>query len=1019
MRAVFLGVILLLVPISSANFLPPLESVEIRWSESIVTSLGEEWDEVLWDEIKSEGAYPLRVLNAHELLVWHDSAFNPGQGFTVTQTDSAVWKYEDSFLASAPDFIKIMFEPRLPSFAYHQISQDLSLIGITALQSATVEYSVMPHKVIVPASINLDFNSLLAIPGILWVEPLLTAQSRNLVASAYLSDGNGDTQPHWQFGLNGEGVVLGVADSGIDDDHSCFRNNTDMIGEIGNEHRKILVSNISLDDGDNPGESDYRHGTHVAGSLVCHDVYSFVNDEQPLNGSTISYKAKLVFQDIVSDEGWIPPDNVTDLLLENSLNGGIIHSNSWGDDTSEYTDRSGDFDFWAVEVPWSLSFIAPGNTGGQLLEPSNGRNVVAIGASTKSVNPELWPSSSVGPTQIGTHGIFAVAPGVSINSAKADGFDNSMNNALRVSSGTSMATPIAASFAGIVQQMVEQGWIMSANEATTDVNLSKITPSWSDLPHETIALGNGFTPSGQLLRSLLAIATKELPDDNLSDIRNNQSGWGVLSLDELVDFEQLEQSLGEVNLTPTTNIWIHDSFRPSFDVQNWLMGRVNGSSSTDIAENPWNGAGADGPFLQSGESWTKRLVPNQAEDLEIVMSYAAKPEPFMIDDLQLIVKLSNGKVVFGEAYGADGYSLVYNATEFVSPTTEQVNETSIGVRIPAAILAGVEWLDVEVFANYIAPGNSVGTVGVDGDRVGFALAAKGVIRDTNNWEDSDGDGLPNALDLCPNESAKRFDDDRDGCPDDSDGDGVVDQYDRCLESNAVGYDNDLDGCIDDSDNDGVGDNIDICETDVVDDAYPVDNLGCRPVDSPITITERDLIGLEDGVWLRSLEVYWEISDEDYDPYLTGARIMINQTGNYTFFPVVSCTAQEVITIEGVHKCVWHIPDDLPIFDISGYALHIQYFAQSLNSSPEANSHMIYFDSPIYFTSFASGELPSNTNDLALDSSNATRAIGWGLITIFSVALILQRLWHLMNENLDSNENDENQGLDPFLVLENE
>ena len=62
----------------------------------------------------------------------------------------------------------------------------------------------------------------------------------------------------------------------------------------------------------------------------------------------------------------------------------------------------------ALENPWSLSFIAS-NTGGQLLEPANGRNVVAIGASTKSSSPEIWQSSSVGPTELGTYGIFALA----------------------------------------------------------------------------------------------------------------------------------------------------------------------------------------------------------------------------------------------------------------------------------------------------------------------------------------------------------------------------------------------------------------------------------------------------------------------------------------------------------------------------------------------------------------------------------------------------------------------------------
>ena len=113
----------------------------------------------------------------------------------------------------------------------------------------------------------------------------------------------------------------------------------------------------------------------------------------------------------MSEEGWSPPENVTELLFENSVNGGIIHSNSWGDDTTAYTDRTADFDLWAIEMPWSLSFIAPGNTGGQLLEPANGRNVVAIGATDKGVSPEMWQSSSVGPTEFGTYGIFAVAPG--------------------------------------------------------------------------------------------------------------------------------------------------------------------------------------------------------------------------------------------------------------------------------------------------------------------------------------------------------------------------------------------------------------------------------------------------------------------------------------------------------------------------------------------------------------------------------------------------------------------------------
>ena len=89
-----------------------------------------------------------------------------------------------------------------------------------------------------PPSLDL----LLKVPGVLWVEPVLTTYARNLAASAYMSDGDIATQDHWEFGLNGSGVVLGVADSGLDIDHSCFRNNSESVGDVGANHRKVLVN---------------------------------------------------------------------------------------------------------------------------------------------------------------------------------------------------------------------------------------------------------------------------------------------------------------------------------------------------------------------------------------------------------------------------------------------------------------------------------------------------------------------------------------------------------------------------------------------------------------------------------------------------------------------------------------------------------------------------------------------------------------------------------------------------------
>ena len=670
-------------------------------------------------------------------------------------------------------------------------------------------------------------------------------------------------------------------------------------------------------------------------------------------------------------------------------------------------------------MPWSLSFIAPGNTGGQLLEPANGRNVVAIGATEKGVSPEMWQSSSVGPTEFGTYGIFAVAPGVSINSAKADGFDDSMNNALRVSSGTSMATPLAASFTGVIQQMVEQGWLLGANEEVNTYNLSDLAPSWSNVDEGVVALGSGFRPSGSLLRSLLALATQDLLHDGEPFVRNNQSGWGVLSLNELIDFTRLANSAENDSIAVTPNIWIHDSYRPSFDINEWLLDRIDSGGLEGLVENPWNGVGSQGPFLQTGETWTKRLVPNQQEDFEVVLSFPAKPEPFLVDDLRLTIRLSNGNVATGELYNESGYSGIFSSEDFTNLTAAKSNETSIGVKIPVTELGNIEWIDLEVTANYVAPGNSQGTVGVDGDSVGFAIAAKGVIRDSINWEDSDGDGLPNAVDMCPNQSSLPYDANGDGCPDDSDSDGIVDEFDLCPETNASGFDNNLDGCIDDSDGDGVGDNFDLCMTTVLDDAYPVDGLGCRPVDSKIQIIETEIEGLDNNIWKQNLRVSWEIKDDDFDPYLTGARIMINQTGNTSFFPIVTCTAHEIITENGIHACIWSIPEDLPIFDVTNFALHVQYFAQSLNSSPEANNDIVYLDSQSYF--YAENQLQFNDNRINSDAGSAstTRAFGWGIITIFSVAIILQRLWRVLKENENNEGKDDFSSKAPFIGYENE
>lgn len=78
--------------------------------------------------------------------------------------------------------------------------------------------------------------------------------------------------------------------------------------------------------------------------------------------------------------------------------------------------------------------------------------------------------------------------------------------------------------------------------------------------------------------------------------------------------------------------------------------------------------------------------------------------------------------------------------------------------------------------------------------------------------DSDGDGVPDSLDQCPDTPAEAiWTVDENGCPRDSDGDGVADYLDQCpgTPAEAIGK-VDVRGCPTDIDGDGVYDYEDLC-----------------------------------------------------------------------------------------------------------------------------------------------------------------------------------------------------------------
>ncbi len=103
-----------------------------------------------------------------------------------------------------------------------------------------------------------------------------------------------------------------------------------------------------------------------------------------------------------------------------------------------------------------------------------------------------------------------------------------------------------------------------------------------------------------------------------------------------------------------------------------------------------------------------------------------------------------------------------------------------------------------------------------------------VVNKKGSGIDSDGDGVADSKDKCP-ETASGALVDKKGCPIDSDGDSVPDGLDHCPGTNRAAYGAvDINGCPIDSDFDGFADYIDNCPNNKK--GAHVDESGC-PVDS--------------------------------------------------------------------------------------------------------------------------------------------------------------------------------------------
>jgi outer membrane protein OmpA-like peptidoglycan-associated protein len=116
--------------------------------------------------------------------------------------------------------------------------------------------------------------------------------------------------------------------------------------------------------------------------------------------------------------------------------------------------------------------------------------------------------------------------------------------------------------------------------------------------------------------------------------------------------------------------------------------------------------------------------------------------------------------------------------------------------------------------------------------------------------DTDGDGIPDTSDLCPNDPEDKDGfQDEDGCPDlDNDQDGIPDAVDKCPNDpeDKDGFE-DEDGCPDlDNDQDGIPDASDLCPN----EPGPPEEKGCPKKHTLVSVTQ-DRIELHQAVFFAT------------------------------------------------------------------------------------------------------------------------------------------------------------------------
>ena len=369
-------------------------------------------------------------------------------------------------------------------------------------------------------------------PAVLWVE---LAPHHKLVDEAAAKIVGGDdglvatptiTQ---QQGFGGQGVIVCVADTGLDTGDTNFIH-PDFYGRVTGFQFYGSVTD---------GSDGYGHGTHAAGIVAGNAATGETDpDTGAFYGLGVAAQAKLLIQRIFDgDANEVSPFPADATLTRDAVRGGaVIGSNSWGSDVQgEYDTDAAQFDELVRDAdpttpgdqPYILEFSA-GNAGSasQTMDsPASGKNVIATGA-----------SQNVTATLAATYGLYADGPDTMADFSSRGPCEDGRIKPDVVAPGSwiaSAASSAAPNLGSIAWSVIDDYYVFMGGTSMSGPQASGAAAVFVQYYK---SLHTNAIPSPALVKAALINSAGELDQSNggPGPIPNFDEGWGRITLTNLI-----------------------------------------------------------------------------------------------------------------------------------------------------------------------------------------------------------------------------------------------------------------------------------------------------------------------------------------------------------------------------------------------------------------------------------------------------------------------------------------------------